>query len=434
MLFKSAIVVVRPFGNELRHLAKQAAPAIAIALLMSIAGLSTPAAAATCPAYTYTFSNGTTADATQVNTNFSDIRTCANTLLAPITDPSFLNSLTAQGTITDATDGDTAVLAKFQVTIHPTADSGTNSAAILAVPTYDTAFNFYETGPNAPTSAIFQNLLVNAGTIADISSAQFWGMWLGGDAATLGTVSSVQAAMFSPIVSFSNSLTTTVTKAVGVHVLDSQKNTLQVTGQAGIQIEPLAAATNNTALLIGQATVPTGSFGIYNASASNNYLNGSVGIGMSSPAQKLEVNGKIKIDSFGSATSATVCQLSGVLSSCSSSIRYKENVVPADFGLREVSALRPVTFKWRGRAEKDFGFIAEEAAKVNPLFATYKDGKIEGVKYPQLTAVLVGAIKQQQKIIAALQAANDRQAQEILALQVRMVRVERKLTVRTAQN
>jgi len=38
----------------------------------------------------------------------------------------------------------------------------------------------------------------------------------------------------------------------------------------------------------------------------------------------------------------------------------------------------------------------------NPLLNTYRDGKIEGVKYAQLTAVIVNAVKEQQKEIKAL--------------------------------
>jgi hypothetical protein len=384
----------------------------ALTFLLGTASIQS-ASALPCSPYTYTFSNGTTADAGQVNSNFSNILTCANTLLAPLSAPSFTTSLGVAGTITDSTDGDTAALANFQATISPTADSGTNTAAILAVPIYNTSHNLYEVDTNAPTAAIFQNLIVNTGTIADISGAQFWGLWVGDDASTMGTVSSVQGGIFKPIESFDNSLTTTVTKAVGIHVEDSVKDNLHITGQAGIQIDALAAATNNTSLLIGQTTVPTGSFAIYDASTNNVYLNGSVGLGTSSPGQKLEVNGKVKIDSFGSATSSTVCQLSGVLSSCSSSRRYKEDIRPASFGLREVLQMQPVTFKWKGRDEHDFGLVAEDIAKINPLFASYKDGRVEGVKYAQLTAILANAVKE-------LKFIDDKQAAQIAELKTQV--------------
>jgi hypothetical protein len=129
---------------------------------------------------------------------------------------------------------------------------------------------------------------------------------------------------------------------------------------------------------------------------------GKVGIGTTSPAQALEVNGEVKVDTFASASATTVCQNGNVLSTCSSSIRYKEQIKPAPFGLNEIMQMRPITFKWRGRDEDDFGLVAEEVEKVNPLFVTYARGQIEGVKYPQLTAVLIKAVQEQQAEIDEL--------------------------------
>ncbi len=129
---------------------------------------------------------------------------------------------------------------------------------------------------------------------------------------------------------------------------------------------------------------------------------GKVGIGTSSPAQALEVNGEVQIDSFASASATTVCKNGNVLSVCSSAGRYKEKVKSATFGLKEVMAMRPVTFKWKDRDEQDFGLIAEDVEKVDPLFVTYEHGQIEGVKYPQLTAVLIEAMQEQQAEIDKL--------------------------------
>ncbi|HLA96423.1 MAG TPA: hypothetical protein VK612_11935, partial [Pyrinomonadaceae bacterium] len=45
----------------------------------------------------------------------------------------------------------------------------------------------------------------------------------------------------------------------------------------------------------------------------------------------------------------------------------------------------------------------EEVNEIEPLFVTHnKDGQIEGVKYAQITTVLVNAIKEQQTQIEAL--------------------------------
>lgn len=57
------------------------------------------AMATTCGSYTYTLSNGTTADANQVNSNFSTILNCANTLLAPLASPNFTGNAYFSGNI-----------------------------------------------------------------------------------------------------------------------------------------------------------------------------------------------------------------------------------------------------------------------------------------------------------------------------------------------
>ncbi len=112
----------------------------------------------------------------------------------------------------------------------------------------------------------------------------------------------------------------------------------------------------------------------------------------------------VSIGTLATASAVHVCINDTVLSSCSSSRRYKQNVQPLRAGLNLVSRLQPVTFDWKGRVEPDLGLIAEEVAKVEPLLVTRnKDGVIEGVKYDQLAVVLINAVKEQQAQIAAQQ-------------------------------
>ena len=62
-----------------------------------------------------------------------------------------------------------------------------------------------------------------------------------------------------------------------------------------------------------------------------------------------------------------------------------------------IKQLRPVTFNWKEGHEADLGLIAEEVNAVEPLLNTYNNkGEIEGVKYEQLTVVLINAVKEQQ--------------------------------------
>ncbi len=129
------------------------------------------------------------------------------------------------------------------------------------------------------------------------------------------------------------------------------------------------------------------------------FPNGNVGIGTSSPAQALEVNGEVQVDSWAASSSTTVCKNGNVLSTCTSALRFKEHIEPSELGLKEALKMKPVIFDQRDHKNNwekhDFGFIAEDMEKINPLFVTYDDaGTINGVRYMQLTAVNTKAIQE----------------------------------------
>jgi hypothetical protein len=85
---------------------------------------------------------------------------------------------------------------------------------------------------------------------------------------------------------------------------------------------------------------------------------------------------------------------------CSSSLRYKNDAKTYSGGMDIVRRLRPITFQWRGGSKRDLGFGAEEVEKVEPLLVFYNEkGEVDGVKYRQITAVLVNAINEQQRTI-----------------------------------
>ena len=66
--------------------------------------------------------------------------------------------------------------------------------------------------------------------------------------------------------------------------------------------------------------------------------------------------------------------------------------------------LRPISFTWKEDGTRDLGLGAEEVARVEPLLTfRNKRGQIEGVKYNQVSAVLINAVKEQQQQIHELQ-------------------------------
>ncbi|HYW70118.1 MAG TPA: tail fiber domain-containing protein [Pyrinomonadaceae bacterium] len=118
--------------------------------------------------------------------------------------------------------------------------------------------------------------------------------------------------------------------------------------------------------------------------------------------------GTVAIPNLGAAGGSQLCRNSNnEISNCSSSLRYKTKVLPFAGGLDIINRLRPISFEWKQDHVKDIGLGAEEVARVEPLL-TFRNpqGVIEGVKYNQLSAVFINAIKEQQVQIDALRREN----------------------------
>lgn len=131
---------------------------------------------------------------------------------------------------------------------------------------------------------------------------------------------------------------------------------------------------------------------------------GRVGIGQTNPGQELDVNGQVRLVLDAGAATTVCIDAQNDLSSCSSSRRYKEAIQDLEAGGEVVERLRPVEFRWKQDRRRDLGFVAEEVARIDPLLVTYNaDGEIEGVKYRQLTAVLVNALHEQSRRIERLE-------------------------------
>lgn len=103
----------------------------------------------------------------------------------------------------------------------------------------------------------------------------------------------------------------------------------------------------------------------------------------------------VRMGRLGSRGITVVC-LNGVngVATCSSSARYKTNIVDFRSGIDVIRKLRPVTFNWTAGNALDLGLVAEEVAGIDPLLVTYNDkGEVEGVKYDRIGVVLVNTVK-----------------------------------------
>jgi hypothetical protein len=131
--------------------------------------------------------------------------------------------------------------------------------------------------------------------------------------------------------------------------------------------------------------------------------NNTVVLGRRAGQDRVLIPGPVDLLSIPGGGSGPLCTDVVRVSRCSSSLRYKTNVESLTSGLNLIQRLRPVTFDWKSRNEHDLGFIAEEVAEVEPLLTFRNEkGEIEGVKYAQMSAVLVNAVKEQQAQIEQL--------------------------------
>jgi hypothetical protein len=97
-------------------------------------------------------------------------------------------------------------------------------------------------------------------------------------------------------------------------------------------------------------------------------------------------------------------QIAGTFTEASS-IRYKDNVADLTYTLEDVLKLRSVTYTKKGTDHVELGFIAEEVNDIIPeAVMKNTDGSVESISYGRLTAVLLNAVKEQQKQIDELKA------------------------------
>lgn len=88
----------------------------------------------------------------------------------------------------------------------------------------------------------------------------------------------------------------------------------------------------------------------------------------------------------------------------SSDQRLKENIVPLQNNtLEKINNIQPVQFTWKESGKEDIGFIAQNVEEYYPeLVTTDPNTGMKGLKYGNMTAVLLKAIQEQQNQIDQL--------------------------------
>ncbi len=136
---------------------------------------------------------------------------------------------------------------------------------------------------------------------------------------------------------------------------------------------------------------------------------GNVGIGTTSPANKLTVAGDVGAVSF----------------IYTSDRNLKKNVKTLNDSLEKIMKLRGVSFNWKDNNNPGIGLIAQEVEKVFPELVNGGDG-LKGVQYGNLVAPLIEAVKAQQQEIEAQKLIIKEQQADIKAINSRLRLLENK--------
>jgi hypothetical protein len=109
-----------------------------------------------------------------------------------------------------------------------------------------------------------------------------------------------------------------------------------------------------------------------------------------------------------------------------SSRRWKTNIHVLKGALEKVQQLRGVSYDLKGTQKHEIGVVAEEVGAIVPeVVAWSEDGKrAEGVDYSRLTALLIEATKQQQRLIEQQQAQIKDQESQIARLNAQVKEIQ----------
>ncbi len=97
----------------------------------------------------------------------------------------------------------------------------------------------------------------------------------------------------------------------------------------------------------------------------------------------------------------------------SSDRRLKKNISKIPSALSKITQLKWVNFNWKKSWKSEIGFIAQDVEKVLPELVVTDDKGMKAVKYGNISAVLVEAVKQQQTMI-------EKQSKLIQQLQIKV--------------
>lgn len=183
-----------------------------------------------------------------------------------------------------------------------------------------------------------------------------------------------------------------------------------ITNGYGFYVSAPTGVTNMYGLYI-EDVGSSNDYAIYAAGTDNSsYFGGNVGIGTTTPSEKLDIDGNGRFRSVASGTYSADLNLTadGTLTTASSDQRLKENITVLQNNslLAGILQLKPSSFNWKSDGSSDIGLIAQEVVAIFPevTFVNQVDGYM-GINYSRIPTLLIGAIQEQQLQIDTLRLA-----------------------------
>jgi hypothetical protein len=230
--------------------------------------------------------------------------------------------------------------------------------------------------------------------------------------------------------------------AIGKYALGSN-NTGEHNTAAGYGALFFNAASNNTAVGVhalaanmkGSNNIAVGFEAGRDTTGSDNIDLGNVGttdehstirLGTEGTHTATYIAGISAAEVTGSAVYVTAAGQLGVLAS---SERYKTQVAPMGERSLNIGRLRPVTFRLKSdpAGPLQYGLIAEEVDKIYPeLVVRDRSGEIQGVRYDELTPILVNEVQQLARKLSAQSALIETQTRQLRAMRNELAELRRR--------
>lgn len=340
------------------------------------------------PSVTNTFTNGTTADATQVNQNFTD-------LINALSDTSKNISVSA-------------ITAAGATTLNGAVTLGASTANLLV-------FN----------GSVNSNIPVNTNTTYDLGSSTlgFRSLYIGGSSTfTVRILGGTQSASYTLTLPVSGGTNGYVLKTDGL-------GTTSWVDPSSLTYTAVIFSTSLTCPLHIGGTGAGSTLNLQSTSGvgSTDQVNIYVGNNGGTQAASFQNGGTVFFPSIGTTASAGNAFLNNgagnQLLRSTSSLRYKEDIKSlTENDIQIILKLNPISFKSKAIADKGgyfLGFIAEEMDKVDSRLVNYipdnNDSEVnipDGIQYDRIIVPLVAFVQKQQKII-------DKLSNQIAALEAR---------------